>query len=155
MWTTIIGKEFTARLQGKLAYTVLTFLVALFTALTLASFWLIVVSVPTIVPVIGSSVGSGSNVTIQSVVASNRGAFLFYALTLCLLAAVFSVAPAVASSGRRRRVPAAPACSGVGSQVARGRRRRRRRRPPAGPAGGAGGSRAAPGRAGRTSWLLM
>jgi len=37
-------------------------------------------------------------VTVQSLVASNRGLFLFYALTICLLAAIFSVAPAVASS---------------------------------------------------------
>jgi ABC-type transport system involved in multi-copper enzyme maturation permease subunit len=98
LWSTLIGKEFVSRLQGKLTYVILTFLVALFTALVLAAFWLVVVNVPTIVPVIGSSVGSSSNVTIQALVASNRGVFLFYALTICLLAAVFSVAPAVASS---------------------------------------------------------
>jgi ABC-type transport system involved in multi-copper enzyme maturation permease subunit len=94
----LLGKEFVSRLQGKLTYVVLTFLVALFTGLVLAAFWLLVVSVPTIVPVIGSSVGSGGNVTIQALVASNRGLFLFYALAICLLAAVCSVAPAVAAS---------------------------------------------------------
>jgi ABC-type transport system involved in multi-copper enzyme maturation permease subunit len=98
MWTTLIGKEFVSRLQGKLSYVVLTLLVAVFTALALASFWMVVLSVPTIVPVIGSSVGSSPSVTIQSLVASNRGVFLFYSLAVCLLAAVFSVAPAVASS---------------------------------------------------------
>ena len=64
MWSTLIGKEFVSRLQGKLAYSVLTVLVAIFTGLALAAFWLIVVNVPTIVPVIGSSVGSTANVTI-------------------------------------------------------------------------------------------
>src|SRR5919198_4169840 len=98
MWSTLVGKEFVSRLQGKLTYAILTFLVALFTGLVLAAFWTVVVNVPTIVPVIGSSVGSSSNITIQSLVASNRGLFLFYALTVCLLAAVFAVAPAVASS---------------------------------------------------------
>jgi ABC-type transport system involved in multi-copper enzyme maturation permease subunit len=98
MWTTLIGKEFASRLQGKLSYVILTLLVAVFTALALASFWMVVLSVPTIVPVIGSSVGSSPSVTIQSLVASNRGVFLFYSLAVCLLAAVFSVAPAVASS---------------------------------------------------------
>jgi len=98
VWSTLIGKEFVSRLQGKLAYSVLTVLVAIFTGLALAAFWLIVVNVPTIVPVIGSSVGSTANVTIQSLVASNRGTFLFYALAICLLAAIFSIAPAVASS---------------------------------------------------------
>jgi ABC-2 type transport system permease protein len=98
MWSTLVGKEFVSRLQGKLTYVVLTSLVALFTGLVLAAFWLIVVNVPTIMPVIGSSVGSGSGVTIQTLVASNRGAFLFYALIVCILAAVFSIAPAVASS---------------------------------------------------------
>ena len=89
MWSTLIGKEFAARLQGKLAYAVLTVLIAVFTGLALAAFWLVVVSVPTIVPVIGSSVGSTSNLTIQSLVASNRGTFLFYTLAICLLAAIF------------------------------------------------------------------
>jgi ABC-type transport system involved in multi-copper enzyme maturation permease subunit len=73
-------------------------MVAFFTGLVLAAFWLVVVNVPTIVPVIGSSVGSNTSVTIQSVVASNRGVFLFYSLAICLLAAVFAVAPAVAGS---------------------------------------------------------
>jgi ABC-type transport system involved in multi-copper enzyme maturation permease subunit len=98
VWSTLVGKEFVSRLQGKLTYVLLTVIVALFTALVLASFWLLVLSVPTLVPVIGSSVGSGPSVTIQSLVASNRGMFLFYALGICLLAAVFSIAPAVASS---------------------------------------------------------
>src|SRR5207248_303907 len=98
MWSTLVGKEFVSRLQGRLSYGVLTLLVALFTGLALATFWLVVVTVPTIVPVIGSSVGSGSSVTIQSIVAGNRGLFLFYTLAICLLAAVFAVAPAVASS---------------------------------------------------------
>lgn len=98
MGTTLLGKEFASRLQGKLTYVILTLMVTLFTALVLAAFWLIVVSVPTIIPVIGSSASSSSNLTIQALVASNRGLFLFYALAICLLAAVFSVAPAVASS---------------------------------------------------------
>lgn len=98
VWSTLIGKEFTSRLQGKLTYVLLTVLVAIFTGLVLAAFWLVVLSVPTIVPVIGSSVGSSPSPTIQSLVASNRGPFLFYALAICTLAAVFSVAPAVAGS---------------------------------------------------------
>ena len=98
MLSTLVGKEFVSRLQGKLTYVLLTVVVALFTGLVLASFWLLVLSVPTLVPVIGSSVGSGPSVTVQSLVASNRGLFLFYALGICLLAAVFSIAPAVASS---------------------------------------------------------
>src|SRR5919198_4686606 len=98
MWSTLIGNEFVSRLRGRLTYCVLTLLVALFAGLALAAFWLVVVTVPTIVPVIGSSVGSGSSVTIQSIVASNRGVFLFYTLAICLLAAVFTIAPAVASS---------------------------------------------------------
>jgi ABC-type transport system involved in multi-copper enzyme maturation permease subunit len=98
MWSTLVGKEFVSRLQGKLTYVLLTLTVALFTGLVLASFWMLVVSVPTLVPVIGSSVGSSSNVTIPSLVATNRGAFLFYALGICLLAAVFTITPAVASS---------------------------------------------------------
>jgi ABC-type transport system involved in multi-copper enzyme maturation permease subunit len=98
MWSTLVGKEFSSRLQGKLSYLVLTLMVAFFTGLVLAAFWLIVVNVPTIVPVIGSSVGSNTSITVQSVVASNRGVFLFYSLAICLLAAVFAVAPAVAGS---------------------------------------------------------
>lgn len=98
MMSTLVGKEFVSRLQGKLTYVLLTAIVALFTGLVLASFWMLVVSVPTLVPVIGSSVGSGSNVTVQTLVAGNRGAFLFYALSICLLAAVFTITPAVAGS---------------------------------------------------------
>jgi ABC-type transport system involved in multi-copper enzyme maturation permease subunit len=98
VWSTLVGKEFVSRLQGKLTYVLLTLIVALFTGLVLGAFWLLVVSVPTLIPVIGSSVGSGSNVTIQSLVAGNRGLFLFYALAICMLAAVFSVTPAVAAS---------------------------------------------------------
>ena len=98
MWSTLVGKELSSRLQGKLAYLVLTLLAAGFTGLVLAAFWLIVVNVPTIVPVIGSSVGSNTTTTIQSVVTGNRGLFLFYSLAICLLAAVFAVAPAVAGS---------------------------------------------------------
>jgi ABC-type transport system involved in multi-copper enzyme maturation permease subunit len=96
--SSLVGKEFVSRLQGKLSYVVLTALVATFTALVLAAFWMVVVSVPTIMPVIGSSVGSSSGVTFQALVASNRGAFLFYSLALCVMAAVFTVTPAVASS---------------------------------------------------------
>lgn len=98
MLSTLVGKEFASRLQGKLTYVLLTVIVALFTGLVLASFWMLVVSVPTLVPVIGSSVGSGANHTVQTLVAGNRGAFLFYALGICLLAVVFTIAPAVASS---------------------------------------------------------
>jgi ABC-type transport system involved in multi-copper enzyme maturation permease subunit len=98
MWTALVGKEFVARLQGKLTYVLLTIVVMLFTALLLGSFWMLVVSVPTIIPVIGSSVGTGPSTTVQTLVAANRGAFLFYALAICLLAAIFTIAPAVASS---------------------------------------------------------
>jgi ABC-type transport system involved in multi-copper enzyme maturation permease subunit len=98
MWSVLISKEFVSRLQGKLTYVILTLLVAAFTGMALGAFWVVVLNVPTIVPVIGSSVGSSSGVTVQALVASNRGVFLFYTLAICMLAAVFSVAPAVASS---------------------------------------------------------
>jgi hypothetical protein len=108
MWPTLVGKELVSRLQGRLAHVVLTLLVALFTGLVLAAFWVVVVNVPTLMPVIGSSVGSSPNVTIQSVVASNRGVFLFYALAICLLSAVFSIAlplPALHSVASARTTP--------------------------------------------------
>jgi ABC-type transport system involved in multi-copper enzyme maturation permease subunit len=98
VWSILISKEFVSRLQGKLTYVVLTVTVAAFTGMALGAFWLVVLNVPTIVPVIGSSVGSSSGVTVQALVASNRGMFLFYTLAICMLAAIFSVAPAVASS---------------------------------------------------------
>lgn len=98
MTSTLVAKEFTSRLQGKLTYVLLTLIALLFTGLILAAFWMLVVSVPTIVPVIGSSASASGSASLQSVVASNRGAFLFYALAMCLLAAVFTVTPAVAAS---------------------------------------------------------
>ena len=98
MWSTLVGKEFTSRLQGKLTYVLLTCLVATFTGLVLGAFWLLVVNVPTLIPVIGSSAGASSSVTVQTLVAGNRGVFLFYALAICMLAAVFSITPAVAGS---------------------------------------------------------
>jgi len=42
MWSAIVLTEFASRLQGRVAYAVLTFMVALFTALTLAAFWVVV-----------------------------------------------------------------------------------------------------------------
>jgi ABC-type transport system involved in multi-copper enzyme maturation permease subunit len=98
MSTTLIGKEFVSRLQGKLTYFGLSLIVTLFTGLVLAAFWMLILNVPTVVPVIGQSTTTSPGVTIQSLVAGNRGAFLFYALFICVLAAIFSVAPAVASS---------------------------------------------------------
>lgn len=98
MWPTLVGKEFASRLQGKLTYVLLTMMVATFTGLVLTAFWLLVVNVPTLIPVIGSSASGSSNLTVQVLVASNRGVFLFYALAICMLAAVFSITPAVAGS---------------------------------------------------------
>lgn len=98
MPTTLIGKEFVSRLQGKLAYFGLSFIVTLFTGLVIAAFWALVVNVPTVVPVIGQSTTTSPGVTIQSLIAGNRGSFLFYAMFVCILATIFSVAPAVASS---------------------------------------------------------
>src|SRR5919202_2048654 len=98
MSSTLIGKEFASRLQGKLTYVLLTIMVAIFTGLILAAFWLVVVSVPTLVPVIGSSASGSSSLTLAALIAGNRGAFLFYGLAISLLAAVFAVAPAVAAA---------------------------------------------------------
>lgn len=98
MWTAVIIKEFVSRLQGRLSYALLTVMVASFTALTLGAFWLIVSTVPTIVPVIGSSVGSGATTTFPSLVVGYRGIFLFFAMGVSLLMALIVVAPAVAGS---------------------------------------------------------
>lgn len=98
MWSTLVGKEFASRLQGKLTYVLLTLMVAMFTGLVLGAFWLLVVNVPTLIPVIGSSAGGSSTQTVQTLIAGNRGVFLFYALAICMLAAVFSITPAVAGS---------------------------------------------------------
>ncbi|MFN0072739.1 MAG: ABC transporter permease [Chloroflexota bacterium] len=98
MWAAVLSKEFASRLQGRVAYAVLTILVASFSALTLGAFWLIVSTVPTIVPVIGSSVGSGSGTTLPTLVVGYRGIFLFVAMGLSLLCAIFVIAPAISSS---------------------------------------------------------
>jgi ABC-2 type transport system permease protein len=97
-WTSIVGKELTSRLQGRLSYVVLTLMAVLFTGLVLGSFWTIVTSVPTLVPVIGSSATGGGSVTFSGLVAGYRGVFLFFAMAFCLIAAVGVVAPAVASA---------------------------------------------------------
>ncbi len=99
MLRAVIGKELTSRLQGRLAFVILTLLVAAFTGLVIAGFWMIVLNVPTLIPAIGTSTGAGApSVTIQSLVASSRGVFLFVTLSICSAAAVLAVAPAVASS---------------------------------------------------------
>ncbi|HEX3243837.1 MAG TPA: ABC transporter permease subunit [Chloroflexota bacterium] len=98
MWSAVLAKEFSSRLQSRVAYAVLTILVASFSALTLGAFWLLVSTVPTIVPVIGSSVGSGGGTTLPTLVVGYRGVFLFIAMGLSLLCALFVIAPAISSS---------------------------------------------------------
>ncbi len=98
MWTAIVGKEFASRLQGRLTYVVLTLMVIGFTGLVLASFWLVVASVPTLLPVIGSSVAASTSVSLPGLVSGYRGIFLFFAMAFCMLAALAVVAPAVASA---------------------------------------------------------
>jgi ABC-type transport system involved in multi-copper enzyme maturation permease subunit len=98
MWGAVVGKELASRLQGRLTYVILTLMVVAFTALVLGSFWLVVASVPTLVPVIGSSVASSTSVSLPSLVSSYRGVFLFFAMAFCLMAALAVVAPAVAST---------------------------------------------------------
>src|SRR5205823_6340743 len=80
MWSTLVGKEFVSRLQGRLSYGALTLLVALFTGLALATFWLVVVTVPTIVPVIGSNVGLVLAVVSASLAFVSAVGLLFSAL---------------------------------------------------------------------------
>ena len=98
MWTAVVGKEFAARLQGRLTYVILTLMVVAFTGLVLGSFWLIVMSVPTLVPVIGSSAATSATPTWGALVSSYRGVFLFFAMAFCLLSALAVVAPAVAGT---------------------------------------------------------
>jgi ABC-type transport system involved in multi-copper enzyme maturation permease subunit len=98
MWSAVLAKEFSSRLQSRVAYAVLTILVASFSALTIGAFWLLVSTVPTIVPVIGSSVGSGGGTTLPTLIVGYRGVFLFIAMGLCLLGALFVIAPAISSS---------------------------------------------------------
>jgi ABC-type transport system involved in multi-copper enzyme maturation permease subunit len=97
-WTAIVSKELTSRLQGRLSYVILTLMVVSFTGLVLGSFWAIVASVPTIVPVIGSSAAGGGSISLSGLVGAYRGVFLFFAMAFCLMAAVGVVAPAVAAS---------------------------------------------------------
>lgn len=97
-WSAIVSKDLTSRLQGRLSYVVLTLMVVTFTGLVLGSFWAIVASVPTIVPVIGSSAAGGGSIQLSGLVGAYRGVFLFFAMAFCLLAAIGVVAPAVASS---------------------------------------------------------
>jgi ABC-type transport system involved in multi-copper enzyme maturation permease subunit len=98
MWTAVVGKELASRLQGRLTYVILTLMVIAFTGLVLGSFWLMVASVPTLVPVIGSSVASATSVSLPGLVGSYRGVFLFFAMAFCLMTALAVVAPAVAST---------------------------------------------------------
>jgi len=97
-WTSIVSKELTSRLQGRLTYVILTLMVVAFTGLVLGSFWAIVASVPTIVPVIGSSAAGGGSISLSGLVGAYRGVFLFFAMAFCLMAAIGVVAPAVAST---------------------------------------------------------
>ncbi len=98
MWTAVVGKELQSRLQGRLTYVILTLMVIAFTGLVLGSFSLIVASVPTLVPVIGSSVASATAVSLPGLVGSYRGVFLFIAMAFCVMMALSVVAPAVAST---------------------------------------------------------
>lgn len=97
-WTSIVDKELTSRLQGRLSYVILTLMAVAFTGLVLGSFWTIVTSVPTLVPVIGSSATGGGSITLTGLVAGYRGVFLFFAMAFCLTAAIGVIAPAVASA---------------------------------------------------------
>lgn len=97
-WSAIVAKELSSRLQGKLSYVVLTLMVVTFTALVLGSFWAVVLSVPTVVPVIGSSAPGSGTVSLTSLVGAYRGVFLFFAMAFCLMASVAVVAPAVAAT---------------------------------------------------------
>ncbi|MFN8524026.1 MAG: hypothetical protein U0821_13090 [Chloroflexota bacterium] len=97
-WAAVMSTELQSRLQGKLTYAVLTMAVVLFIGLVQASFWLLITSVPTIVPSIGQSVASGTTTTMSQLVTGYRGVFLFFAMATCLMSAIATVAPAVASS---------------------------------------------------------
>jgi len=55
-------------------------------------------SVPTVVPVIGSSAPGTGAVSLTGLVGAYRGVFLFFAMAFCLLASVAVVAPAVAAT---------------------------------------------------------
>ncbi len=98
MWGAVVGKELASRLQGRLTYVVLTLMVVTSTGLVLGSFWLIVTSVPTLVPVIGSSAATSSTPTFAALISGYRGVFLFFVMAFCLLSALAVVAPAVAST---------------------------------------------------------
>jgi ABC-2 type transport system permease protein len=97
-WSAIVAKELASRLQGRLSYVVLTLMVVTFTGLVLGSFWAVVLSVPTVVPVIGSSAPGTGSVSLGSLVGAYRGVFLFFAMAFCLMASVAVVAPAVAAT---------------------------------------------------------
>ena len=97
-WSALVTKELQSRLQGRLSYVVLTLMVVTFTGLVLGSFWAVVLSVPTVVPVIGSSAPGAGSVSLTSLVGAYRGVFLFFAMAFCLLASVAVVAPAVAAT---------------------------------------------------------
>ncbi|MBA2448707.1 MAG: ABC transporter permease subunit [Chloroflexi bacterium] len=98
MWGAVLAKELASRLQGRLTYVILTLMVIVFTGLVLGSFWLVITSVTTNLPVIGSSVASSTAVSLPGLAGSYRGVFLFFAMALCLMAALSVVAPAVAST---------------------------------------------------------
>ena len=97
-WSAIVTKELASRLQGRLSYVVLTLMVVTFTGLVLGSFWAVVLSVPTVVPVIGSSSPGTGSISLSSLVGAYRGVFLFFAMAFCLMASVAVVAPAVAAT---------------------------------------------------------
>ena len=97
-WSAIVTKELQSRLQGRLTYVVLTLMVVTFTGLVLGSFWAVVLSVPTVVPVIGSSAPGTGSVSLSGLVGAYRGVFLFFAMAFCLMASVAVVAPAVAAT---------------------------------------------------------
>src|SRR5689334_17555701 len=79
-WSAIVSKELASRLQGRLSYVVLTLMVVTFTGLVLGSFWAVVVSVPTVVPVIGSSAPGTNSISVSGLVGAYRGVFLFFAM---------------------------------------------------------------------------
>lgn len=97
-WSALVSKELSSRLQGRLSYVVLTLMVVTFTGLVLGSFWAVVLSVPTVVPVIGSSAPGAGSISLTSLVGAYRGVFLFFAMAFCLMASVAIVAPAVAAT---------------------------------------------------------
>jgi ABC-type transport system involved in multi-copper enzyme maturation permease subunit len=98
MWSAVLGKELQSRLRGWHWCLLLTLLILIFAGLAQACFWLIIASVPTIVPTIGQSVGTSQTNALAQIIGAFRGTFLFFAMALCLLSAMAVVAPTLASS---------------------------------------------------------